>query len=231
MNIVIVGAGGTASHLWHPLLAYLSGMNATVHIWDADKVEEKNLDRQLFFPYEIGQPKASALARRIADLPILVYEEFVGEDNVDQAITEEDTVFICADNMPVRRLINERAKTLNNVTIINGGNEKDTASVQVFLRRDGHSITPPLDFMSPEFDPKNDEVDMSKLSCAEIARLPGGAQTVAANNTSANLMLQAYARVNQNVYGEPKQWTKVTVNIPTGTIQTSDVRLLGGLDD
>lgn len=231
-EIVIIGAGGTASHLIHPLIAYL-GTNGDwrIHIYDADIIEEKNLTRQLFYPFDINQHKANVLAERFKGIgKILPYLDYVGTDNIEKVVKEKDLVFICADNMAVRRVINERAKMLQDIVIFNGGNELATGSVQTYIRKDGKNITPPLDFFSPEFDPANDEEDRSMMSCAEIAQLPGGEQTVTANNSVAALLLQALARYESGVYQQEKQWTKVTFDIDTGSFQTSDVRLIGGID-
>ena len=227
-SIVMVGAGGTGSHLIHPLIQYLGIDEAIVHIYDADTIEPKNLTRQLFYPYEVGQLKAEALEVRFHNA-VAAHTQYIGEDNIKDAVREGDVVLICADNMAVRRVINERAKNLDTVLIINGGNELDTGSVQVFLRDKGHNITPPLDFFSPEFN-RDDGPDMADLSCAEIAQLPGGEQTVVANNSVAALMLQALVRVDHDVYSQEKQWTKTTFDVMAGTVQTSDVRLIGGFD-
>jgi molybdopterin/thiamine biosynthesis adenylyltransferase len=228
-TIVMVGAGGTASHLIHPLIAYLSsGEDFIIHLYDADKVEPRNLSRQLFYANEVGQHKSRALAMRF-DPHVAAHTEFIGPDNIEKSIIENDTVLICADNMFVRRLINDRAKTLDNILVINGGNEKFSASVQVFARQNGTNTTPSLDFFSPEFD-IDDGPDRSTLSCAQLAELPGGEQTVVANNTAAAFMLQALARADEDVYTQEMQWTKATCDIMAGTVQTSDVRLIGGLD-
>lgn len=231
-SLVMVGAGGTGSHLIHPLIQYLAGQgDFVIHVYDADHVEPENLSRQLFYPTEVGQHKATALSTRFGP-EVIAHENYIGPDNIGTAVQNGDTVLICADNMAVRRLINDRAKQLDNVLVINGGNEEHTYSTQVFLRENGHNVTPSLDYYSPEFD-IDDGPDRSTLSCAEIAMLPGGEQTVVANNSAAAMMLQALARTDTSAYTESEdpQWTKLTGNIMAGTVQTSDVRLIGGLDD
>jgi len=231
-NIVMVGAGGTASHLIHPLICYMGGKSAdfTIHVWDADSVEDKNLARQLFFRNEVGKNKARAFEDRYPN-EVVAHEEFISEGNILLAIQESDGVLICADNMAVRRLVNSHCRGLSNVLVVNGGNELDTGSVQTFLRKDSKNITPPLDFNSPEFAHTDAGADPATMSCAEIALLPGGEQTVMANQSVAAFMLQALHRVFEKVYDEDDpQWTKLTFNIPRGTVQTSDVRLIGGYD-
>ncbi len=231
---VVVGAGGTASHLIHALVCYAAAFpgGGIIHIWDADEIEPKNLERQLFYANEVGKLKATAFAQRWPEICV-DHTEYVGEDNVTRVIQNDDVVLICADNMAVRRLINNHAKTLGNIVIINGGNEKHSGSVQYFERILSVNITPPLNFASSEFDPANDEFDRSEMSCAEIAVLTGGEQTIIANQTTAALMMAALWRSDNDVHDTNiKNWTKITFDHLEGLVQTSDVRMLkGALDD
>ncbi len=232
---VVVGAGGTASHLIHALVLYAQSQGThKIHVWDADTVEEKNLERQLFFPFEVGRHKAEAFGNRWPD-DIASHLEYVGADNITRVVKDGDTVFICADNMAVRRVINDHAKTLDTVVVINGGNEHHTGSVQLYPRSDGSATAPALDFGSPEFDADNDELDLSELSCAEIAILPGGEQAMVANQTVAAFMMAALWRHDNNHHltGDalPRTWTKLTFDHEEGLVQTSDVRMLKGWSD
>lgn len=234
-QFVIIGAGGTASHLIHALVQYAKSLGEhKIHIWDADRVEEKNLERQLFYEWEVGMHKADAFRNRWTE-SIAAHLEYVGEDNIERVIKDGDTVLICADNMAVRRLVNARAKELDNVCVINGGNERHTGSVQLYPRTDGVPGAPALDFASPEFEPANDEIDMSELSCAEIANLPGGEQTMVANQTVAAMMMAALWRFDNDAHvptdANPRTWTKMTFDHLDGLVQTSDVRMLKGWAD
>ncbi len=229
---VIIGAGGTASHLMHALVQYVNATpeSGVIHVWDADTVELRNLERQSFYENEIGMHKAAAFARRWPNT-VVSHLQYVGADNIERVIQSGDTVLICADNMAIRRIINTRAKKLEDVTVINGGNEEFTGSVQLFERTNALNLTPPLDFASPEFDPANDEVDRSTLSCAQIAVLPGGEQTIVANQTVAALMMAALWRSDNGHLLEKKTWTKITFDHQTGQVQTADVRMLKGWQD
>jgi hypothetical protein len=69
INLWLVGAGGTGSHLAHSvarLASVLQEMDRTVRVFivDPDYVEEGNVPRSNFCRGEIGQPKAQALALR-----------------------------------------------------------------------------------------------------------------------------------------------------------------------
>lgn len=61
-NIYLIGCGGVGSWL-APALTLLTSPSAVI-VMDADKLEEKNLDRQLFSANDIGRSKAEALAER-----------------------------------------------------------------------------------------------------------------------------------------------------------------------
>ena len=100
-------------------------------------------------------------------------------------------------------------------------------------RADGQHRTPPLDFASPEFDPTNDEIDRSALSCAEIAELPGGEQTIIANQTVAAMMMAALWRHDNAIPMDSKEanWTKLTFDHIEGQVQTTDTRMLRGALD
>lgn len=223
---VVIGAGGTASHLI-PVLARNVGPQDVIHVWDGDHVETSNLGRQMFDATDVGKPKASVWYDRYPDV-VSEHVGWVGEGNIAQVVQEDDIVLICADNMTIRRLVDEQAQRLHNITVINGGNEEHSGSVQVHLRYSGHNLTPPITYHSPEMmtiDP-----DRAVLSCAQLAQLPSGGQTVIANMTVAVLMLHALERAKQGrtTYDEPKQWTKLTFDILDGSWQPSDVRMHGG---
>lgn len=69
-EIILVGVGGTGSHLARAIARMLDAMNRAglhrpaLHLVDPDTVEEKNVGRQMFTYADIGQNKAEVLARR-----------------------------------------------------------------------------------------------------------------------------------------------------------------------
>jgi PRTRC genetic system ThiF family protein len=66
-RIVIMGVGGTGSYLAQGLAKLFAGyqLELDVVLVDPDTIEEKNCSRQNFQSWEIGQPKAHALAYRL----------------------------------------------------------------------------------------------------------------------------------------------------------------------
>lgn len=201
-NYVQIGAGGTGSYLFPSLIRYLetyareSGEEYTVTVIDGKEVAASKLERQLFFGRHAGDNKALALAQQYETDPnvVIAVPKYLDDTNIS-GVAEGDVILIAADNFPVRARIERRALELNNVTIINGGNEMHDGSLQLFIRRNGENITPPMSQGHPELL-QDDGMDPAGLSCEQIAELPGGQQTIIANMMSAVAMLNALRRVH-----------------------------------
>lgn len=76
-QIVMVGCGGTGSHLLPNILQYIGScklkspgtyQDPSILLIDGDSVEEKNLVRQRFTQKDVGENKASALGRRYGSI-------------------------------------------------------------------------------------------------------------------------------------------------------------------
>jgi hypothetical protein len=95
-DIYIIGCGGVGSWL-APALALLTSPAQLVLI-DADILEEKNLDRQLFKPEDIGRSKAEALSERYGCRHINAwFSEGLMEFH------EDDWLIVCVDNHMARK--------------------------------------------------------------------------------------------------------------------------------
>jgi PRTRC genetic system ThiF family protein len=66
MTIAVVGCGGTGGFLAEGLCRLLQGTRCRLVLVDHDRVEEHNLLRQSFYPEDLGNFKAQALAERLA---------------------------------------------------------------------------------------------------------------------------------------------------------------------
>jgi molybdopterin/thiamine biosynthesis adenylyltransferase len=199
---ILVGAGGTGSFLFLPLLRYLENYHAqleddfTLTVIDGKEVAASKLSRQMFFGRHAGNPKATALIEQYEADPsvVIAVPQYLGPRNIT-GIGERAVVLIAADNFPVRARIEKRCKTLQNVAIINGGNEMTDGSLQLYIRANGEDITPPLSQGHPEIL-RNDKRDPASLSCDQIAELPSGEQTIIANMMSATAMLNGLRRLH-----------------------------------
>lgn len=232
---ILVGAGGTGSLLLQPLMRYLSGYHQgreehhVIAIIDGDHVEAKNLARQMFTGNVVDENKATALATLHDDGTLRPIPEFLGDDNITRRLADGDTVLICADNYDVRARIEALGKTFQDFTVINGGNESVDGSVQIWLRRNGDNVTPPMSFMHAEIL-RPSPFDPSKLSCAERAELPGGGQTIVANMMSATQMLNAIRKVHDWEEGniQPLLWHEIQFDLQTGNARSYDWRSQDG---
>lgn len=238
-NYVMVGVGGTGTHLLRPLLAYLASYHATngddwmLHLVDGDVVEVRNLERQMFEPATVTMNKADAAMLSHGNAygnNMISHPEYLSEENIERMIDDGDVVFICADNFTVRARIEERVLGLTNAVVINGGNEKYDGSVQLWIRTDGHNETPILSYLHPEVRVGEGE-DRAQMTCQQAAALPGGEQTLLANLFSATLMLVALWRYqNGTTYlagDEPGEdtWTEAQFDARTAGVVRMDQRM------
>jgi ThiF family len=235
-NYIMVGVGGTGTHLLKPLYQYLLSFHKNdewmLHLVDGDVVEPKNLERQLFAPGMVTMNKAQAAALSLADeAHVRAYPEYVSEENIGRFVQDGDTVLICADNFTVRARIESLARATDNVTIINGGNEKWDGSVQLWVREKGADVTPRIGYLHPEIAVAVG-ADRAEMTCQQAAALPGGEQTLIANLTSATWMLTALWRrhTNGHVLSKkqepgPLTWTEVQFDALHGTVEHIDQRM------
>jgi molybdopterin/thiamine biosynthesis adenylyltransferase len=229
----LVGAGGTGSLVYPPLLRYLDsyhtnrGENFIVAVIDGDHLEKKNLQRQMFHGQFIDENKADALVKIYGGPESRPIPEYLTEDNLEQRVMDGDIVLIAADNYDVRARLERRALDLDNIVLLNGGNEKTDGSLQIFIRKDGQNVTPPLSFQHPEIL-KPSPHDPSKLDCMTRAQVPGGEQTIIANMASASWLMAGLAIVHAFQNGEPIAWHELNFDLLTGRARSTDWRGLDG---
>ena len=98
-HVGIAGAGGLGSNC--AVMLIRSGIGK-VTIIDGDVVEEKNLNRQHYFPKHIGMPKVEALAEQLSDLApeatITPISLWLNEENIHRIIKKADVWVEAMDN-------------------------------------------------------------------------------------------------------------------------------------
>jgi molybdopterin/thiamine biosynthesis adenylyltransferase len=119
---LIIGAGGVASYLLPVLLKTFRPQALT--IVDKDVLEERNLDRQMFDPKQVGESKAHALWGMHCADGTRIDDEVIHDWFSDSTVIPEgvDAIICCADNHEARYAAIKRAYTLNCYAYI-GGNE------------------------------------------------------------------------------------------------------------
>lgn len=221
-----IGAGGTGTHLIAPALAYLEshhrdlGTEWQYVIIDGDAFDSGNLSRQLFDPSYVATNKADSMAQMYNRYPTIPVPRFIGRDDLQTMFSDGDVVFICADNHSIRALVQERALELQNATVINAGNEMYDGTVQLFVRRDGVNQTPPITFLHPEIVYIGAE-DRQPMSCQQVATMPGGGQSILANQQAANWMMAALFQLHTN---PTLAWTELNYDLMTNTVHHIDMR-------
>lgn len=184
-NFYIVGAGGVGSFLC-PVICKLVGPQH-VTIIDGDKLEHKNLDRQLFNPDDVGQNKARALSA-LYDCGCLegwYFDGFIGSrDGIP--LTESDWLLVCVDNHPARKAALESCDSYGCRAIF-GGNE--TTSSEAFLYQQ--------DWKGSKLDPRVYYPEINTSTTGDPMRVAAGCtgqfqeqnrQLVTANFMAAGLM-------------------------------------------
>lgn len=211
-NYNLLGAGGTGSILFPLLVRYLethdltTGEESTITVIDGKTVSASKLTRQLFYGRYAGTNKAQALIEQYACDPniIMAMTSYLNDDNIS-VIGNGDVTLIAADNFPVRARLERHILSLQNATVLNGGNEMTDGTLQIWVRRNGENITPPMSQGHPELL-QDDGRDPAVLSCAQIAELPGGEQTIIANTWSAAAMLNGLRRVHEWEASQENTW-------------------------
>lgn len=139
--IQLVGCGGTGSHLLSGLAAMMldlegRGIGCELTLTDMDRVEKKNVGRQLFASGEIGLNKAQALARRMLAAygrVVVAQTEPVALDTLIQPERGALSIVIGAvDNPAARALISKAvAAQEGGLWWLDCGNEKFSGQVVI----------------------------------------------------------------------------------------------------
>jgi hypothetical protein len=155
-HIYVIGAGGIASYLVPILVKCMIYYDhlTTITIVDGDKLEKRNLDRQMFSELSIGQNKAKALLGLAFDHAgdeqlldhYMVDEHYVPDkeyllklvtSNPHTDKTSRHLFFCCADNNKARQCVIDAVSHIedNGHTCIAfiGGNETQSADAYVAL--------------------------------------------------------------------------------------------------
>ncbi len=109
--VVVVGCGGLGS--WTATILAKSGWKKFVLV-DPDRVEEKNLKTQIYFPEDVGELKVDALGRKLKALgaQVLAYPHKFEE--VAEELPPARLALALTDNIPSRIEVERRyPKTLH----------------------------------------------------------------------------------------------------------------------
>ncbi len=120
MKIYVIGAGGVASYLLPVLNRSVNRGTTDIIIMDGDRLEERNLDRQLFSSSFVGMNKAEALADMYN---VEYYPSYLREGSLLLLKEFEDWLFVAVDNHKARRVALGIADNNRGVQVLIGANE------------------------------------------------------------------------------------------------------------
>jgi adenylyltransferase/sulfurtransferase len=154
-SALVVGTGGLGS----PVLMYLVAAGVgKLHLYDDDKVEISNLQRQILFDSTmLGKSKAETAATRLRavnpDCEVVAVASRLKSELLNDAVAQVDLVIDCSDNFDTRFAINQ-ACVLQQKTLVSGAVIRMEGQVSVFS---GHLADKPCYQCLYQPDAYNDE--------------------------------------------------------------------------
>lgn len=172
--IAIVGLGGGGGWV-SQLLAKSDRHQDKIILIDGDKVEKKNLDRQLFNRRDVGKYKADCFAASVVShLNPKVYQEYIHLNSESYKELKEHrgdlSIFCCVDNHPARRCLLQLADErmlqdgAGQTYVFIAGNEFESSEAQVYTPTWMGSALDPRE-RYPEIKTDNDN-DPRQPSCS-----------------------------------------------------------------
>ena len=188
----IIGGGGVGSILIQMLVRILGQDEIVVH--DGDTLEERNLDRQIFRPDQIGQKKANALRDLYSQqsiggsfTSITSRPEYYYAGCVEHQ--PDDILWCCVDNNAGRNSVCESADRFGCWAFF-GANEYTDAEGYCYMPSwRGTPLDPRVRYPAIMTDQSDDP--MRPAGCTGLAA-QASPQLVLANAWAANFMLHLY---------------------------------------
>ena len=133
-TVAVVGCGSLGSRSSELLARW--GLNFV--LIDFDKIEESNLDSQIYFEKDVGKYKANVLKSRIkainSEVKVKVFKKKLDKQNALKLLEGIDLIVDGTDNIETRRIINRACKQLK-IPWVFAGVEKNRGIVTCFGKR------------------------------------------------------------------------------------------------
>lgn len=183
-RITIIGLGGVGEKVARNAALFLAASNVpvTLTLVDGDSYEPSNINRQMFLDF--GN-KAEVISRELlpkfaeGQLSIFTLPEYLTPANMHLNFVDGDIILMCVDNHKTRKMVSDWCSTMNNVTLISGGNDGVTdeargtyGNVQIYIRKDGMDVTEPLSLYHPEINNPVDKRPDEKSCTDNMQRTP-----------------------------------------------------------
>jgi len=211
-TVMVVGCGGTGGYVAESLCRLLPP-EATLVLVDHDRVEERNLARQNFFPGDIGQIKSKATALRLARK----YGRPVAYSVYPVVMTEIHGIGIvvgCVDNGAARRDIAAKIRLPGVAWWVDTGNGENYGQVLIgnsqyafFNETKGICIGLP----SPTIQ-RPDLLNAAPLRQPDCARVAEQGPTI--NQTMAAVVIEVVRRLIEGTC----PWIQLYLDMEAGTL-------------
>ncbi|MCR5719798.1 MAG: ThiF family adenylyltransferase [Lachnospiraceae bacterium] len=197
-DLCVVGAGGTGTYFLKEVGRFLSGRNtdiSSIHIFDGDIVEEKNLTRQCFLSEDIGRNKASVMGEILSDafnLNVYAHPIFIKEANDLKIFKHIPIIVSCVDNHGARLILEEFFENQDDCILLDSGNEFTTGEVVMAYKLQSRVYGPPRSYYFPEIK-KGDTRNVTELSCEELNKVTP--QHIFTNMLAGNILCSAISNL------------------------------------
>jgi len=153
-NIYFVGMGGIGSQLCEPICRFVNFLDNkndySIIFIDGDEYEESNQTRQNIDIEDLGINKAESqlkkMYRLFPNLDLQTNAIYINNRNIKDLIDPNQNIIVLAgvDNNKTRNVLQKYCLTLENVLLLSGGNEYYDGDVQIYARKEGKELLPPI---------------------------------------------------------------------------------------
>lgn len=204
-SVKVIGAGGVGGIVFRYLAVFLAALGRPLRLFamDGDRFEAGNATRMLFRSF--GN-KAQVLVDELSphffgsNLGLFAVPEFLHPENIGRLVREGDWLVLALDNHASRRLLSDHCSRLSDVVLVSAGNDgvgieggvsrRGTyANVQVYVRRAGRDLTPPLTRWHPEIAEPADRLPTEPHCTDLVGSVP---QILFTNLAAASVALNAF---------------------------------------
>jgi len=206
-ELIVVGAGGTGTYFLKEISRFLTGEGgksvSSIHIFDGDIVEEKNLLRQCFVSEDVGRNKAAVMAEVLGDafsLKVTAHDsyllstrqlsEFAYREYYDHVVIP--LLVGCVDNHAARLVLEEFFQSQPSAVLFDAGNEFSSGEVVYSYRMNKISIGPTRSHYFPDVR-KGDLRNREEMSCEELNNV--SPQHIFTNMMAGNLLCSGVANL------------------------------------
>ena len=177
INIYFIGLGGIGSQLCEPICRFINHLkdrkSYKLFFVDGDDYESSNQSRQNIKHTDLGKNKASSQYNRMyglfPNLEMEVIAIYINKQNIGDCfnLDEKSIILGGVDNNKTRHLMQTVANEIDNVLLLSGGNEYIDGDVQMFAKKNGKALLPPIWKYNPEILKPKDK-SPEEIGCDEL---------------------------------------------------------------